>query len=58
MQRPPRPGHETVNASRCNEAIRLQAIMLEWGRLAAAKYGSFLFSPETARYYHRPFAAT
>jgi hypothetical protein len=25
---------------------------------AAAKYGSFLFSPETARYYHRLFSAT
>jgi hypothetical protein len=28
VQRPPRPGHETVNASRCDEAIQLQAIML------------------------------
>jgi hypothetical protein len=28
VQRPPRPEHETVNASRCDEAIQLQAIML------------------------------
>jgi hypothetical protein len=28
VQRAPRPGHETVNASRCDEAIQLQAIML------------------------------
>jgi hypothetical protein len=28
VQRAPRPGHKTVNASRCDEAIQLQAIML------------------------------
>jgi hypothetical protein len=28
VQRAPRSGHETVNASRCGEAIQLQAIML------------------------------
>jgi len=27
-QRPPRPEHETVNASRCDEAIQLQVIIL------------------------------
>jgi hypothetical protein len=28
VQRPPRPEHATVNASRCDEAIQLQTIML------------------------------